>query len=142
MNTVTVIGNLTKDPEVTQTKSGELVARFTVAVPRRYKNANGDRETDFLPCVAWRGAAEFAQKYLRKGNKVCVRGSVQTRSFEAKDGTNRHVTEIIAEEVENHTPKSTTAQDGNQGSVPRASQQQIPEAAMTPVDDSDFDLPF
>lgn len=140
MNTVTIVGNLTKDPEVTQTKSGELVARFTVAVSRRYKNANGERETDFLPCVAWRGAAEFAQKYLRKGNKVCVRGSVQTRSFEAKDGTNRHVTEIVAEDVENYTPKSTTAQDGNQGSGQRASQQQMPEAAMTPVDD--LDLPF
>ena len=140
MNTVTIVGNLTKDPEVTQTAAGVTVARFTVAVQRRFKNADGERETDFLPCVAWRGAAEFAQKYLQKGNKVCVRGSIQTRSFEAKDGTNRHVTEIIAEEVESLTPKSTTAQDGNQGSGQRASQQQIPEAAMTPADDDD--LPF
>lgn len=140
MNTVTVIGNLTKDPEVTQTAAGVTVARFTVAVQRRFKNANGERETDFLPCVAWRGAAEFAQKYLQKGNKVCVRGNIQTRSYEAQDGTNRHVTEIIAEEVESLTPKSTTEQDGNQGSVQRARQQQIPQAALTPVDDDD--LPF
>lgn len=140
MNTVTIVGNLTKDPEVTQTQGGVSVARFTVAVSRRFKNADGNRDTDFIPCVAWRASAEFAQKYLRKGNKVCVRGSIQTRSYQAQDGTNRNVTEVIAEEVESCTPRETTAQNENTGAGHGSSQQQIPQADLTPVEDDD--LPF
>lgn len=100
MNKVILIGNLTKDPELTTTTSGISVCRFTVAVSRRYANSEGERETDFLNVVVWRNLAENCHKFLRKGSKVAVVGNIQTRSYDAQDGTKRYVTEIVAEEVE------------------------------------------
>lgn len=100
MNKVILIGNLTKDPELTTTNSGISVCRFTLAVPRRFSNAEGERETDFLNITVWRNQAENCNKYLRKGSKASVIGSLQTRSYDAQDGTKRYVTDIVAEEVE------------------------------------------
>ena len=100
MNKVILIGNLTKDPELTTTNSGLSVCRFTLAVPRRFSNAEGERETDFLNVTVWRNQAENCNKYLRKGSKASVIGSLQTRSYDAQDGTKRYVTDIVAEEVE------------------------------------------
>lgn len=96
MNKAVLIGNLTKDPDLRQTTSGTAVCTFTVAVKRPHKKD----ETDFLPVVAWSKTAEVCGKYLAKGSKVAVSGSVQTRSYEAKDGSKRYVTEIVADEVE------------------------------------------
>ena len=106
MNKVILIGNLTRDPELTETPSGVAVCRFSIAVSRDYANADGTRETDFFNITVWRGRAENCGKYLKKGNKVAVIGSLQNRSYEDKDGIKRNVTDIVANEVEFLTPKS------------------------------------
>lgn len=100
MNKVILIGNLTKDPEAHTTQSGISRSSFTVAVQRRFTNQQGQREADFLPVIAWRQTADFCNRYLTKGRKVCVEGSIQTRSYDAQDGSKRYVTEIIADSVE------------------------------------------
>lgn len=100
MNRVDLIGRLTKDPDVRQMQSGLNCAQFTLAVYRPYTDKDGNRGADFLPVVAWRGAAEFVGKWFKKGMRVAVTGSIQTRSYEAKDGGKRYVTEIIADHVE------------------------------------------
>ncbi|MGI5850063.1 MAG: single-stranded DNA-binding protein [Christensenellales bacterium] len=101
MNRATIIGNLTKDPELRTTGSGISVCTFTVAVSRSF---NRD-ETDFIPVVTWRALAENCSKFLSKGRKVGVSGRIQTRSYEANNGERRYVTEIVADEVEFLSPK-------------------------------------
>ena len=100
MNKVVLVGNLTKDPELTTTNNGVSLCKFTIAVPRRFAGNDGEREADFLPIIVWRAQAENCYKYLKKGSKAGVVGSVQTRSYDAPDGNRRYITEIIAEEVE------------------------------------------
>ncbi|MBQ9792510.1 MAG: single-stranded DNA-binding protein [Clostridia bacterium] len=99
MNKVILIGNLTKDPELSTTNSGINYCRFTLAVPKRFANA-GDRDAEFINIVVWRVQADNCHKYLKKGSKACVVGSLQTRSYDAQDGSKRYVTEVVAEEVE------------------------------------------
>lgn len=106
MNKVILVGNLTRDPELSETPNGVPVCRFAIAVSRDYANASGTRETDFFNITVWRGRAENCGKYLKKGNKVAVVGSLQNRSYEDKDGIKRNVTDVIANEVEFLTPKS------------------------------------
>lgn len=132
MNRVILIGNLTKDPELTTTNSGISVCRFTLAVSRRFVGASGERETDFLNIVAWRSQAENCSKYLKKGSKCAVVGAIQTRSYDAQDGTKRYVTEVVASEVEFLSAKDQT--DGG-------SQEDAPKAELQPIDNDD-DLPF
>jgi len=91
---------LTKDPELRKTQSDVSVCTFTIACNRRFKNANGEREADFLPIVVWRAQADSCYQYLKKGSKVAVSGSIQTRSYDDKDGNRRTMTEIVADEVE------------------------------------------
>lgn len=105
MNKVILVGNLTRDPELSETPSGIAVCRFSIAVSRDYANAEGNRETDFFNITVWRGRAETCGKYLKKGNKVAVVGSLQNRSYDDKDGNKRYVTDIVANEVEFLTPK-------------------------------------
>ena len=100
MNKVILIGNLTKDPELTTTTSGISVCRFSLAVSRRFTNSEGERETDFINVVVWRNLADNCHKFLRKGSKAAVVGNIQTRSYDAQDGSKRYVTEVVAEEVE------------------------------------------
>ena len=100
MNKVILIGNLANDPEAHTTQSGISRSTFRLAVQRRYANAQGVREADFLTIIAWRNTADFCNSYLVKGRKVAVEGSIQTRSYDAQDGTKRYVTEIIADSVE------------------------------------------
>ena len=99
-NKVILTGNLTKNPELTTTSNGKSVIRFTLAVSRNYKNTNGKVETDFINIVIWNLLAENCNKYLKKGSKCTVVGTIQNRSYEAQDGTKRYITEIVAEEVE------------------------------------------
>ena len=108
MNKAILIGNLTKDPELTTTNNGVSVCRFTLAVSRRYANAEGERETDFINVVVWRNLADNCHKFLKKGSKAAVVGSIQSRSYDANDGTKRYITEIVAEEVEFISTKSET----------------------------------
>ena len=111
MNKVILVGNLTRDPELTETPSGVPVCRFAIAVSRDYANADGTRETDFFNITVWRGRAENCGKYLKKGNKVAIVGSLQNRSYEDKDGIKRNVTDVIANEVEFLTPKGATSEE-------------------------------
>lgn len=111
MNKVILVGNLTRDPELTETPSGVAVCRFAIAVSRDYANADGTRETDFFNITVWRGRAENCGKYLKKGNKVAIVGSLQNRSYEDKDGIKRNVTDVVANEVEFLTPKTAGGED-------------------------------
>ena len=99
MNKCIFIGNLTRDPEYQTTGSGVSLCRFSIAVNRSYSNANGERETDFINIVTWRGLADNCSKYLFKGSKVCVVGQLQNRTYEDKDGNKRSAVDIIAENV-------------------------------------------
>lgn len=100
MNKVFLIGRLTNDIELATTNSGVSVCRFTIAVQRRFENADGEKESDFFNCVAWRGIGENISKYCKKGNKIGVIGELQNRSYDAQDGTKRYITEIIVNECE------------------------------------------
>lgn len=99
MNSVVLVGRLVRDTEVRYTQSGKAVATFTLAVDRRFKQ-EGQPQADFIPCVAWGKTAEFAGKYLAKGNRCGVEGRIQIRSYEAQDGSKRHVTEIVIDQLE------------------------------------------
>ncbi len=121
MNKVILIGNLTRDPELTKTSNDNSVCKFSIAVSRRW----GANETDYFNVVAWRGQAENCSKYLRKGSKVAISGSIQNRTYDANDGTKKYVTEIVADEVQFLSTKGSDDGDAI--------------GDMKPVDDS---LPF
>lgn len=101
MNKVYLIGNLTRDPESRATQAGIPVCNFSIAVNRRFVNQQtGQREVDYFNIVAWRQLADLCSQYLAKGRKVAVSGSIQTRTYQAQDGSNRLAIDIIADEVE------------------------------------------
>lgn len=100
MNKAILVGNLTKDPEMRTTPNGVSVTSFTVAVQRRYKDADGNYQADFINCVAWRSTAEFVAKYFTKGSRIGVVGTIQTRTYDDQNGNKRYVTEVVADEVE------------------------------------------
>ena len=100
MNKICIVGNLTRDPELRATEQGNAVCSFTVAVNRRYRDQDGNTPTDFIPVVVWRDLAENCAKYLKKGSKVGVSGSIHVRRYEDKNGSKRYVTEVLADEVE------------------------------------------
>lgn len=135
MNRVYLIGNLTRDPELAVTNSGVSVCRFSIAVSRRYSNAEGERETDFFNIVVWRAQGENCHKYLKKGSKCAVSGSLQNRSYDAQDGTKRTITEIVADEVEFLTSKSNS-----DGAGERVIENKKDVAQLEPIDDDN--LPF
>jgi single-strand DNA-binding protein len=136
MNKVVLIGNLTRDPELTTTSNGIDVCRFSLAVQRRYENSEGERDADFINIVVWRGQAENCHKYLKKGSKCCVVGSLQTRTYDAQDGSRRHATEVVAEEVEFlSTKKAEGATEEPKEEKPKSEQ-----TKFEPIDDDN--LPF
>lgn len=99
LNVICLQGRLVRDPELKQTNGGVSVANFTVAVQRNIKNQSGERESDFIDVVCWRHTAEFVCKYMQKGNLVCLNGSLQTRSYEDKNGNKRKAFEVVADNV-------------------------------------------
>ena len=99
MNKVMLIGNLTRDPELTTTNSGVSVCRFSLAVQRRFASQDNGPQADFFNIVVWRGQAENCHKFLKKGSKCCIIGKIQNSSYE-KDGVTRYTTDIVADEVE------------------------------------------
>ncbi|MGI6450823.1 MAG: single-stranded DNA-binding protein [Desulfitobacteriia bacterium] len=109
LNRVVLIGRLTKDPELRYTQNGIAVASFTLAVDRNYKNAQGEKETDFIPCVVFRQLAELCANYLAKGKLAAVDGRIQVRSYDGQDGQRRWVTEVLGENVRFLSPKDSTA---------------------------------
>lgn len=100
INRAVVCGRLVRDPELRRTQNGTPVASFTLAVNRRFKNADGQQEADFLNCVAWNKTAEIVDQYCSKGNLVGVEGRLQSRSYQDNQGNNRTVVEIIADQVQ------------------------------------------
>ena len=138
MNKVILVGNLTRDPEYQTTPSGVSLARFSIAVQRRYSNADGNREADFINLVAWRGQADFVNKYFKKGSRIGVCGSLQTRSYEANDGTKRTVTEVVVDDVEFVGPKQDDSNREEAPQEPKVESEFKP--TLQPVDDED--LPF
>lgn len=138
MNKVILIGNLTRDPEISTTQSGISVCKFSLAISRRFTNAEGERETDFINIVAWRTLADNCHRFLKKGSKAAVVGMIQTRSYEGNDGTKRYVTEVVAEEVEfiSTRPSDSRAFDGEE----KKSSSRDEVSTLEPIDDND--LPF
>ena len=136
MNRVILVGNMVADPEYQTTASGISLCRFRIAVQRKFKNEKGEYESDFISVVAWRSSADFVSKYLHKGNKVGVTGSLQTRTYDAQDGSKRYVTEVVADEVESYTPKS---ENENKPKTEAAAKQEVMQN-FEPIDDDN--LPF
>lgn len=145
MNKVILIGNLVRDVELSATPSGTSYAKFSLAVNRPFTNSEGEREADYLNIVAWRDLADRCAQYLSKGKKVCVVGMLQTRSYEANDGSGkRYVTEVVASEVEFLTPKG----ESSTPAPPEPPVKRTPQKSnrpsldeLEPVED-DGDLPF
>ena len=100
MNKVELVGRLTKDPEIRLTNNQTQFCGFTLAVDRRFKDANGERQADFINCVAWKERAVFIQKYFHKGNRIGICGSIQTRTYDDNDGKKVFVTEVLVDEIE------------------------------------------
>ncbi|MDE6397765.1 MAG: single-stranded DNA-binding protein [Clostridiales bacterium] len=141
MNKCILVGNLTRDPELTQTTSGISMCRFSIAVNRSYTNANGEREADFINIVTWRGLAENCGKYLAKGRKVAICGQIQTRSYDDKDGNRRYSTEVVADDVEFIGGGNGGEGGGNYANrEERSAPQKKATAELKPVEDDD--LPF
>lgn len=145
MNQLTISGRLTADPKISYTANNIAVAQFTVAVDRKYKNADGEKVTDFIPVVAWRKFAEWCDKYLQKGRKVILTGSLELREYDDKDGNKRRVAEMIAETAEfcDKKPEGeiTPAKPQKAENRPTEAAESKPAAQMANYLDSD-DFPF
>ena len=145
INNVTLVGRLTKDVELKYTPANQAVAQFTLAVNRTFKNANGERESDFINCVIWRKSAENFANFVKKGALVGITGRIQTRNYENAQGQRVYVTEVIAENFQ--MLESRNQQQGQQQAQPQqATQQQAkqpdPFAGGAPTSLNDDDLPF
>ena len=147
MNKVLLIGRLTKDPELRYSQSGTAIANFTLAVNRQFTNQDGQREADFINCVAWSKAAEFVAQYFKKGQQMALEGRLQVRSYDGNDGQRRWATEVVTEHVEFVGSKSNGNDNanggagyGNAGSGSTHSDPQLGLGEEVVFDDSD--LPF
>ena len=145
INNLTLIGRLTKDVELKYTPANQAVAQFTLAVNRTFKNANGERESDFINCVIWRQSAENFANFAKKGALVGITGRIQTRNYENQQGQRVYITEVIAENFQ--MLESRNQQQGQQQAQPQqATQQQAkqpdPFAGGAPMSLNDDDLPF
>ncbi len=153
MNKAILMGRLTRDPELRTTASQIPVASFSIAVDRRFKNANGERQADFIPIVAWRQQAEFASRYLHKGSRIVVVGSIQVRNWEDAEGNRRISTEVIADELHFADSKPSGGGGGYETSAAKESQSQSQNReqsgnsnnggdGFSPGPDDDTALPF
>ena len=145
INNVTLVGRLTKDVELKYTPSNVANVSFTLAVNRTFKNANGEREADFINCVIWRQSAENFANFVKKGALVGITGRIQTRNYENAQGQRVYVTEVVAENFQ--MLESRNQQQGQQQAQPQqAKQQQVnqpdPFAGGAPTSLNDDDLPF
>ena len=141
LNHITIMGRLTRDPELRRTGSGVAVASFTVAVDRDFSGKEGgEKETDFIDCVAWRQTGEFVSKYFTKGRMAVVSGRLQIRSWTDKDGNKRRSAEVVADNVYFGDSKNNTDTNpaGSFGNIYTAT----PAQDFVPIDDDDAQLPF
>lgn len=123
INRVVLVGRLTKDPELKYTQSGIAVTRFTLAVNRTFTNQQGQREADFVNCIAWRKQAENIANFLKKGSLTGVDGRIQTSSFDGKDGNRVFMTEVVAEQVQFLEPRREGGNNAGQSQSPNHQQQ-------------------
>ena len=148
LNHIVIMGRLTRDPELRRTGSGVAVTSFSLAVDRDFgKNENGEKETDFIDCVAWRQTGEFVSKYFTKGRMAVVSGRLQIRSWTDKDGNKRRTAEVVADNV--YFGDSKREGDGMGAySAPAApafggySAPSAPASDFAMLDDNDAQLPF
>lgn len=147
MNQTCLIGRLTKDIELKYTPANQAVAQFVLAVNRTFKNANGERESDFINCVIWRKSAENFANFAKKGALIGITGRIQTRNYENAQGQRVYVTEVIAEnfqtlESRNQQQGQQQGQATQQSSTPNFGRDSDPFSGGTPMKLNDDDLPF
>lgn len=155
INNVTLVGRLTKDPDLRYTTSGTGVATFTLAVNRNFTSADGNREADFINCVIWRKSAETLANYARKGTLLGITGRIQTRSYDNQQGQKVYVTEVIADNFQLLESKNSNSGQNTQGSSVSNSQtnnytrnqqnsnnDESDPFGNSSIDISDDDLPF
>lgn len=166
INNVVLVGRTTKDPELRYTSSNVAVATFSLAVNRTFKDANGERETDFINCVIWRQQAEYLANWAKKGVLIGITGRIQTRSYENQQGQRVYVTEVVAENFQMLESRNSQGNQQNQGSSfqngnsskggnvnngynqqpqqqgPNFARDSSPYGNTNPFDISDDDLPF
>ena len=137
LNHIVIMGRLTRDPELRRTGSGIAVVSFSVAVDRDFSGKDGgEKETDFIDCVAWRAAGEFVSKYFHKGSMIVVSGRLQIRQWKDKDGNNRRSAEIVADNVYFGESKNSNSGGNSDNSVAN------PASDFAMLDDDDAQLPF
>ena len=138
LNHITIMGRLTRDPELRRTGSGVAVTSFTLAVDRDFSSKeSNEKETDFIDCVAWRQTGEFVSKYFKKGSMAVVSGKLQIRSWTDKDGNKRRSAEVIADNVYFGEAKRSDSYTGESGYPASA-----PVQDFAPIEDDDAQLPF
>lgn len=145
MNKVILVGRLCRDPDVKNTTTNKAVATFTLAVDRRFKNKDGQKETDFVPIVVWGKQAELAGQYLSKGSQIGTCGRLQVRNYDDKEGNKRYVTEVVADEI---TFLQTKPKDSTGGYQQAPAQQSNNDTSSMGLDEDfhlmsdDDDVPF
>lgn len=156
MNKVILMGRLTRDPDIrySQGENGQAIARYTLAVDRRFRRQDGEQQADFISCVAFGRSAEFAEKYFRQGIKIAITGRIQTGSYTRNDGTRVYTTDVVVEDQEFAESKNVSQSGGNTGwqpapsaSAPAAAPSGQPEELSTDgfmniPDGIDEELPF
>ena len=146
LNHIVIVGRLTRDPELRRTGSGIAAASFTVAVDRDFRDRDGgEKETDFIDCVAWRSTGEFVSKYFTKGSMIVVSGRLQIRSWTDNDGNKRRTAEVVADNV--YFGDSKRSSEGNPCSAAPttpgyAAPASAPASNFEMLDDDDAQLPF
>lgn len=142
LNHITIMGRLTRDPELRRTGSGIAVTSFTLAVDRDFgKTESGEKETDFIDCVAWRQTGEFVSKYFTKGRMAVVSGRLQIRSWTDKEGNKRRAAEVIADNVYFGDSKNAATDNGSSYQAAPANPEP-PASDFAVMDDDDAQLPF
>ena len=150
INRTVLVGRLTKDPELRYTSGNIAFARFTLAVNRTFAGPSGEREADFIQCIAWRRQAENLARFVRKGSLIGVEGRIQTGSYDDKDGIRQFTTDVVCDSVQFLEPKGSTnaQQDGDfnkdykQSFYEEKPQQKKQESSIPSIDVTEDDLPF
>ena len=155
MNIAILTGRLVKDAETKTLSTGSTITSFTIAVDRRFKDPNGQRQTDFINCVAWRQTASFIGSYFHKGNRIAITGSIQTRTYDDNQGQKRYVTEVVVDEAEFVESANSGSRENQAAPAPvQTAPVSAPEAPKTPIaspvdagiyeekDDGSGELPF
>lgn len=142
LNHIVIMGRMTRDPELRRTQSGTAVTSFTLAADRDFKGQNGEKETDFIDCVAWRNTAEFAAKYFTKGRMAVVEGRLQLRDRTDKEGNKRRSAEVVADNVYFGDSKRDDATTYNAPAYSAPSAPVDAHADFAEIREEDGELPF